>query len=95
MNDSYASVNTVDDYRDTPMARTVRKVPKHEDIRNSDGVLRVYTRVNVVNIFGRDVSKRVSLGTDWNITLDTAREMVNQARAANSADIQAEFRVNL
>ena len=63
--------------------------------RNTDGVLRAYTRVNVTNIFGQHVSKRVSLGTDWNTTLETARDLVKKARESNSVEIQAEYRINL
>ena len=80
----------------TPVNRSRMKTPVMPATeRNKDGMLKAYTRINVTDIFGRQVSRRVSLGTEFCIELQAARDMVEVARRNNSVDIQAEYRINL
>ena len=75
------------------VAKPTKKVATE---RNKDGYLKAHTLVHVTDIFGNDIARRVSLGTDWNTTLESARERINTAREKNpSIQIQAEFRINL
>ena len=80
----HAIPRTVDDYRDTPK------------VRNSDGVMRAYTYVEMTDINGRSIRRRVSLGVDWNTELETARDTMERTRANNpSLRIEGDFRINL
>jgi hypothetical protein len=60
------------------------------------GVLRAHTRIGIIDIFGRQINRRVSLGTDWNISLETAQNLVQAARVNNpDIEVSADFRINL
>ena len=61
-----------------------------------EGNLSAYTRVPVVDIFGRTRCPRVSLGRQYGIDLDTAKLMVEDARKANpKMGIEASFTLHL
>lgn len=64
--------------------------------RNTDGVLKAYTYINVVDIMGRSTRRRVSLGMDWNTPLETARDTMERTRANNpNLELHGEFKINL
>ena len=63
--------------------------------RSTDGVLRAWVYVEVTDINGCLMRKRVSLGNDYNTTLETARETVERVRRSNEQMVSADFRVNL
>ena len=61
-----------------------------------EGNLAAYTRVAVVDIFGRTRCPRVSLGRQYGIDLDSAKLMVEDARKANpKVNIEASFTMPL
>lgn len=65
-------------------------------VRNTDGILRAWVYVWVTDIYGCKTRKRVSLGNDYNTTLDNAREIADKAREHNQdIEVMADFRVNL
>ena len=65
-------------------------------VRNTDGVMRAYTYVEMTDINGRHIRRRVSLGVDWNTELETARDTIYSTRANNPGiRVEGDFRVNL
>jgi len=78
----------------TKVARSVSPVSGYS--LGDAGHLRTHTRVHAVDIFGRSITRRVSLGTDWNTTLETARETVQKVRENNPGiEINADYRIAL
>lgn len=77
--------------------KVARRVYPVSDYSLGDaGQMRASTRVSAVDIFGRSITRRVSLGTDWNTSLDTARDTVQKVRENNPGiEINAEYRVSL
>lgn len=62
----------------------------------SRGTVRAYTRVQITDLQGVTRMKRVSVGTDYHSDLDTARSLVDSARAANKdLHIEANYTVSL
>lgn len=66
-----------------------------QPVRNTDGVLRAWFYVEVTDINGSMVRRRVSLGNDYSTTLETARETVDRVRRSNQQMVSADFRINL
>jgi hypothetical protein len=66
-----------------------------QSVRNTDGILRAWIYVEVTDINGCVNRKRVSLGNDYNTTLETARDTVERVRRSNQQMVSADFRVNL
>lgn len=63
---------------------------------NDQGVLRAVTRVYLTDIFGKHVSRRISIGIMHSVNLVEARDHVAYARKSNpDMDIRAEFKVEL
>lgn len=80
------------------MAQTVKlhAVPMEYADGTPRGDLRAFTRVPMVDIFGREVFRRVNIGTAYSETLETARNMVRSAREANKDfHVEARFTVDL
>lgn len=60
------------------------------------GTVRASVRVPVVDLFGREVMRSVSIGVSHCETLESAQRMVASAREANSSlHIAARFTVDL
>jgi hypothetical protein len=61
------------------------------------GCLRAYKMITVTDIFGKTRMRKVSLGTEYSVKLDTAKEMVKVARNADSEpdSIGAVFSIGL
>lgn len=88
----------MNDYFNTAVAEPVKRTRKvsGDTLRNSDGVMRAYTYVEATDIFGRMIRRRVSLGTDWNTELESARNTIERVRANNQGLVVCgDFRVNL
>lgn len=69
---------------------------EHLQSNGSPGQLRTSTRVSVVDIFGRSITRKVSLGSDYNTSLGTAKDTVQKVRENNPGiEITAEYRVSL
>lgn len=59
------------------------------------GYLRANTVVEVTDIFGKPVIRRVNIGRAFNVSLQEAQKMVSLARERNQQHIQAEFKISL
>lgn len=62
------------------------------------GILRANIRVPIVDLNGHDTTRRVSLGVDYQTTMEEAREKVAAAREANremGMRIDARFTIDL
>jgi len=65
-------------------------------VRNTDGILRAWVYIWITDINGLKTRKRVSLGNDYNTTLDNARNTASNVRESNGGmEIMADFRINL
>jgi hypothetical protein len=65
------------------------------DTNPCTGYLRANTVVEVTDIFGKPVIRRVNIGRAFGVTLQEAQSMVAQARERNQQHIQAEFKISL
>lgn len=60
------------------------------------GMLRAYTYVFVTDINGNTLRKRVSLGNDYNSSLEAAREVMQRTRANNKdTEVCGDFKISL
>jgi hypothetical protein len=69
----------------------------YASISENRGHLRAYKMVTITDIFGKTRMRRVSLGTEYSVDLNTAKEMVDTARKADSepGSIGAVFSIGL
>jgi hypothetical protein len=65
------------------------------EANSGTGYLRANTVVEVTDIFGNPVIRRVNIGRAFGVSLQEAQKMVAQARERNSQHIQAEFKISL
>lgn len=72
--------------------RIVAEYNTPDDTRTNLGYLTAYTWIEVTDIFGKTRMRKVSLGRDYNVPLDTARVLMEKARAAQpELHINAQF----
>jgi hypothetical protein len=68
-------------------------------MRNStdpQGYLRAVTQIEVVDIWGHEVVRSVTIGRAHGVHLLEAQEMIEKARVRNPGrDIRAEFKISL
>lgn len=74
------------------MAKTQYASPVLAEDYANQGSLYAFTFVDVTDIFGQTRTRRVSLGRIHSVGLNTAKDMVKQARESNkAAPINASF----
>jgi hypothetical protein len=63
---------------------------------SGDGYLSAATNVEITDIFGRQITRRVSVGRVYGVGLNEARRMVENARTNNPGqNVRAKFTVSL
>jgi hypothetical protein len=67
----------------------------YSEANSGTGYLRANTVVEVTDIFGKNIIRRVNIGRAFGVTLQEAQSMVAQARERNQQYIQAEFKISL
>ena len=65
------------------------------DDNSGTGYLRANTMIEVIDIFGKPVIRRVNIGRAFNVSLLEAQTMVRLARERNDQHITAEFKISL
>ena len=67
-----------------------------QNVGNTHGTMRAWVYVYVTDITGRSIRKRVSLGNDYNSTLESARDTMQRARAGNrELSVNGDFRISI
>ena len=68
---------------------------EYHEADSGTGYLRANTLVEVTDIFGKTIIRRVNIGRAFNVSLPEAQKMVARARERNSQHIMAEFKISL
>ena len=90
------STNTWDDMNCTTVDETPGDRVAQLNSKNVAGVLRACTFVKIKDIFGNTAMRRISLGTAYSMSLETARGIVDKARESNpDTPIHADYRITL
>lgn len=83
------------------MVKAQKLLSAYEDCPTADcsnsGALRAYKMVAITDIFGNQRMRRVSLGNIFSVGLETAKDMVYKARAADTepGSVCATFTIGL